>query len=544
MSFCYFTKSYFLILYLNNMESKSNQQNSLDKLKKDKIRRIMMTVAAGVAISTSILDESEARGGRGGFQAPVQRFYSPPPQRYFAPPPQQRFVPPPQPRFVPQQPRFVPQPQQRFVPPQQPRFIAPPAQRYFNPPQQPRFVPPSPPLQPRFVPQAPSKPEFVPQLTPHQRFAPNFKDEQVLPKSGQKQVYPQPLPNFFSKPKPEPAPVPLNERQREFLRQGNPAVTPGVPNSTPQTIPNKITQQRPRFEERKALPVQPKPEQKQVQPVPHVKQEQPKTLMDKQIESLEKENRAKAEQQTQVLTDKQKEFLKQNRTSVLPNTANSTLQQQKPLTKEELQIVFSATKDGVKNSPVFIGGVSYELANQQLAGLLTPYLKSKGIDTTNINNYYFKIGQQTGDKLSTAVDIGFVITGVGGVKVGAVEFVKGTNGALKIAGAVKTAEALPKILSINPGLKLGQDFGKLGKVIENAPGKITQINEHAFEKANEILIRNVIANPSARLVQSDGRILYLNKDGLAVLDKEGKVITAWSKDYFRPYILDVINSLK
>jgi hypothetical protein len=462
------------------MESNFNQQKSLDQLKKDKLKRMMMAAMAGVTISSATPDESEARGRGGNFQAPMQRFSPPPQPRYFAPPQQRYFAPPPQ-RFAPQ-PRYFAPPPQRFVSPPQQRFIPPSQQRYIAPAPQPRFIP-QPTPQPRFVPQPPPRPKFVPSPQPSQPTfqqipqklipsqpqsapSPQSRDRIIVP-SPQPKFVPPPRPGFVPQPVPQPSQpgfqqipqilIPKSEFVPRFLPskpkqepepQAQQKLTPQLPQqkTTPQAAPQPV---QPDAKPKSRLQIyleqkssQPATKPKDTSPQPNLSQEKPKS------NSL---IRRKAGSEQAPLTEKQKDFLKPNNSSAFPNTANSTLQQQRPPTNEEVRAAMSATKEGMKNNPTFLAGTGYELANKQAFEMITPALQKAGIDVTKINNIYFKMGQEVGGKASTAVDVAMLYTGVGEAKfavIGGIKLIKGANGALKVADAVKGAEALSVINSV------------------------------------------------------------------------------------------------
>jgi hypothetical protein len=140
----------------------------------------------------------------------------------------------------------------------------------------------------------------------------------------------------------------------------------------------------------------------------------------------------------------------------------------------------SATKDGIKNSPQFLAGTGYELANKQALEMITPALQKAGIDVTKVKNIYFKMGQEAGSKASTVVDVAMLYGGVGEAKlavVGGIKLIKGANGALKVVDSAKTVETLakpvikdavqasPKLAEIAPTLKSG--IQAVPKVMDN-----------------------------------------------------------------------------
>lgn len=103
--------------------------------------------------------------------------------------------------------------------------------------------------------------------------------------------------------------------------------------------------------------------------------------------------------------------------------------------------------------------------------------------------------------------------------------------------------------AIAKGLKLGQDFGKLGKVTENIAGKINSFDDHALIRMGErnvsqSLMDTVVSNPLVTMKQAGDRTLYLTREAAVVLDKTGKAITTYTKNEFKPHVLRVLNLIK
>lgn len=60
---------------------------------------------------------------------------------------------------------------------------------------------------------------------------------------------------------------------------------------------------------------------------------------------------------------------------------------------------------------------------------------------------------------------------------------------------------------------------------------------------SETIIRETVAKPLLRLVQADGRILYLSEKAVAVLDDSGRVTTNYGRSNFEPEILNILKLL-
>ena len=99
------------------------------------------------------------------------------------------------------------------------------------------------------------------------------------------------------------------------------------------------------------------------------------------------------------------------------------------------------------------------------------------------------------------------------------------------------------------GLKLGQSFGKLGRVAENVAGKMSSLDQHALARMEKRgvtvdLMKKVVSNPLVTLKQAGERTLYLTREAAVVLDKTGRAITTYTKNEFKPHILNVFKSIK
>jgi len=103
------------------------------------------------------------------------------------------------------------------------------------------------------------------------------------------------------------------------------------------------------------------------------------------------------------------------------------------------------------------------------------------------------------------------------------------------------------------GLRFGEKIPSLGKVIENASGKITGFNHdgtyHGLDQivnrgVNPKMLADTVKNPIARFAGRFDRTGYLSKDAYVVLDKTGQVVTSWTKNEFGSTIKQVLNKIK
>ena len=96
----------------------------------------------------------------------------------------------------------------------------------------------------------------------------------------------------------------------------------------------------------------------------------------------------------------------------------------------------------------------------------------------------------------------------------------------------------------------GDDFGKMGKYVENPGIKVdwSQYAEHGAERMaqrgmSHEMIDSIVEN-GRTLSQSGGKkFAYISQEGVAVVSKDGKLITAWGKADFDENMLDIVEKL-
>ena len=118
------------------------------------------------------------------------------------------------------------------------------------------------------------------------------------------------------------------------------------------------------------------------------------------------------------------------------------------------------------------------------------------------------------------------------------------------AKAAKVMSAAPKVAN---GLQIGQKVSGLGRVVENAPGKITGFNhDGSFHGIDRVIGRNVspqrlldvVTTPLVTFDSRYGRQSYLTRDAFVTLDQSGNVVTAWTQKEFKATIKNLLNSIK
>lgn len=120
-------------------------------------------------------------------------------------------------------------------------------------------------------------------------------------------------------------------------------------------------------------------------------------------------------------------------------------------------------------------------------------------------------------------------------------------GALLVTGA-----GVEKSASKIAGSLVGKNFGKLGTVVANESGTLTNlIREEAakpFHGLDQAITKgvspkallNTLKDPLITFKQSGDRTLYLTREAGAVLDNLGRLVTTYSKGHFKDHIKNVI----
>ncbi|MGX7417391.1 hypothetical protein ACWOFR_01165 [Carnobacterium gallinarum] len=106
--------------------------------------------------------------------------------------------------------------------------------------------------------------------------------------------------------------------------------------------------------------------------------------------------------------------------------------------------------------------------------------------------------------------------------------------ALKVLDKSSNAIKIEKKLVI-----VGDDMGKMGKLIShpNITVDWSLYAEHGLESLNkrgmsEELVESIVKNGKSLEQAGGNKCAFITKDGVVVISKEGKLVTAWSNDYF------------
>jgi hypothetical protein len=174
------------------------------------------------------------------------------------------------------------------------------------------------------------------------------------------------------------------------------------------------------------------------------------------------------------------------------------------------------------------------------------YVQNKAHDVKNSYNSYnaYMATPEAQQKSRDAVMSGMVYAGPIG---GADRYVGFGVGSINSVGG--------SVAKVAPGLQLGQGFGKLGTVIENAPGKITGVftrsngDEHALGRilnrgASIDDIASTVYNPLVRLQQAGDNTLYLSRQAVVVLNKTGQIVTTYGAKEFGSAVKNVLSNIK
>lgn len=96
----------------------------------------------------------------------------------------------------------------------------------------------------------------------------------------------------------------------------------------------------------------------------------------------------------------------------------------------------------------------------------------------------------------------------------------------------------------------GDDFGKMGTYVENPNIKVdwTQYAEHAAERMQQRgmtqeMVNNIVENGKVLSQNNGNKFAYITQEGVAIVSKEGKLITAWSSAEFDSSMLEIISKL-
>ncbi len=128
------------------------------------------------------------------------------------------------------------------------------------------------------------------------------------------------------------------------------------------------------------------------------------------------------------------------------------------------------------------------------------------------------------------------------------------------AGATKGGSKLPLKMNLQffakkDGSKTivvqyGDEFGKMGRYVENPQIKVdwTEYAEHAAERMQQRgmtreLIDHIVENGKVLSQNGGNKYVYITQEGVAVVSKEGKLITGWTSSDYDEAMIEIVNKL-
>ena len=99
-------------------------------------------------------------------------------------------------------------------------------------------------------------------------------------------------------------------------------------------------------------------------------------------------------------------------------------------------------------------------------------------------------------------------------------------------------------------VEVGYDFQKFGKYVKNPDIVIDwdKCTNHAWKRIQERGltrqdIDDIVKNGKTLLQDSGNKFAYITKDGVVIIDKDGKIITAWGKNDFDDNMKMIVEKL-
>ena len=96
----------------------------------------------------------------------------------------------------------------------------------------------------------------------------------------------------------------------------------------------------------------------------------------------------------------------------------------------------------------------------------------------------------------------------------------------------------------------GDEFGKMGTYVENPKIEVdwSQYAEHAAERMQQRgmtreLIDNIVDNGKVLSQNGGNKFVFITKEGVAVVSKEGKLITGWTYLDYDEVMVEIVIKL-
>ncbi len=99
--------------------------------------------------------------------------------------------------------------------------------------------------------------------------------------------------------------------------------------------------------------------------------------------------------------------------------------------------------------------------------------------------------------------------------------------------------------NIAKGLRLGEGFGSLGRVVENRSAAISGFTEHGLNQTiqrgvSPQALLNTVKNPLVTLEQKGGTTYFLTQDAAVVLNNVGKIVTTYTNKEFNTQVSSLL----
>lgn len=99
--------------------------------------------------------------------------------------------------------------------------------------------------------------------------------------------------------------------------------------------------------------------------------------------------------------------------------------------------------------------------------------------------------------------------------------------------------------AVEGGTRVGENFGKLGTIVENPGIGLSSFSKHGLNQAitrgvNPSTISNTVKNPVVVLQQSRGNFLFLTREAVVVMNNTGRIVSTYPASMFDKSILNVL----
>ena len=120
----------------------------------------------------------------------------------------------------------------------------------------------------------------------------------------------------------------------------------------------------------------------------------------------------------------------------------------------------------------------------------------------------------------------------------------------KTAGTIDNVDDISKIGKSGEAVQYGQDIGKMGKYVENPGIKVdwSKYAEHGTERMaqrgmSKEMIDSIVENGKVLSQSGGNKYAYISQEGVVVVSKNGKLITAWGKTDFDEKMIEIVEKL-